>query len=67
MKVEVDTADINALEAKVNELSLILAAICSTRAKGVRVTDKMLQDGQGATVSMDPGDGFVMLRYRVGE
>ena len=60
MRVEVDTADITALEQKVDELSALLTAVVH-KHKGKTVTVKELAQG-GVTVEQT--DDGIVLTYK---
>jgi hypothetical protein len=60
MKVEVDTADITALETQVDQLSALLTAVVH-RTKGKTVTLKDLTPG---SVTVEQTDDGIILTYK---
>jgi len=60
MKVEVETADIHALETQVREVSVLLATVVSKR-KGGTITFTDLAEG---TVTVDSTDDGLVLTYK---
>ena len=61
MKVEVDTADITALEQRIEMLSAWLQVLVAKR-KGGTVTIKQ-SDITAGSVIVEPGDNQVVLRF----
>jgi hypothetical protein len=63
MRVEVDTADITALEKQVDQLSALLTA-CVYRAKGKTIKlDDLVQGG----VTIEQTDDSIVLTYKPGD